>query len=160
MTREEKGALFSECGQSRYFLFRIWDRSKPLLMFIGLNPSTATEHTDDPTIKRIFEIAKSNDAGGFYMVNLFSIITPYPKVLYERQFHPSGDKNVEHVMKISKLCKRIVFAWGNFDTRGRDAVFQRAFGKTAWALHINKNGSPKHPLYCRKDSQLIKYQTG
>ena len=36
---EINGAEFSEGRKYRYALWRIWDSSKPLVMFIGLNPS-------------------------------------------------------------------------------------------------------------------------
>ncbi len=50
----------------------------------------------------------------------------------------------------------IVFAWGNFKVMGRDVEVMRMF-PFAKALHLNKNGSPKHPLYVRSDIQLIPY---
>jgi hypothetical protein len=52
------GAEFSKDRIHRYALYRIWDESKPLIMFIGLNPSTADENKDDPTIKRCVAFAK------------------------------------------------------------------------------------------------------
>ena len=52
------GAELSECRTYRYVLWRIWDNSKPKIMFIGLNPSTADENTDDNTITRT--VAKIN----------------------------------------------------------------------------------------------------
>lgn len=37
----EKGAVISICEKYRYKLWRIWDKEKPKLLFIMLNPSTA-----------------------------------------------------------------------------------------------------------------------
>ena len=54
-------AIFSECRKYRYALCRIWDDSKPYAMFIGLNPSTADETEDDPTIRRCINYAKDWD---------------------------------------------------------------------------------------------------
>ena len=45
------GADFSPCRKYRYKLWRIWDETLPLAMFIGLNPSTADEVKDDNTVK-------------------------------------------------------------------------------------------------------------
>lgn len=75
------GAHFDDTRTNRYCLWRQWDSNKPYLMVIGLNPSTANEHTDDHTIKRIQGIAKFNDYGGIYMTNLFSYISTDPKKL-------------------------------------------------------------------------------
>ena len=43
-------ALFSKDRVYRYALWRIWDLKKPKVLFIGLNPSTADEIKNDPTI--------------------------------------------------------------------------------------------------------------
>jgi hypothetical protein len=40
---------------------------------------------------------------------------------------------------------------------GRDKELIAMF-PDAKALFINKSGSPKHPLYCRKDTALIDYK--
>ena len=50
-------------------------------MFIGLNPSTANEITNDPTIRRVQRFAFDWGYGGVYMMNLFAYITAYPKEL-------------------------------------------------------------------------------
>ncbi len=63
--QENNGAIFSECKKYRYLLWRIWDRSKPLVMFIGLNPSIADGETDDPTIRRCKAFVRSWGYGGF-----------------------------------------------------------------------------------------------
>ena len=47
----KSGAVFSDCRKFRYALWRMWDEDKPLVMIIGLNPSTADEKVNDPTIK-------------------------------------------------------------------------------------------------------------
>lgn len=124
-------------------------------MFIGLNPSEANEKEDDPTIRRVKSFAKSWGYGGVYMCNLFSYMTPYPKEL----------DNVKDIIKdndtwlseISLYCDKVVFAWGNFDVKGRDQYVKRLF-PNAEALVINKNGSPRHPLYVRADVKTVKFQ--
>ena len=44
----ERKAWFSHDRKKRYSLTRTWDASKGHVMFIGLNPSTANQHNDDP----------------------------------------------------------------------------------------------------------------
>lgn len=78
---EDNGASFSECGKHRLYLWRIWDDSKPKLMFIGLNPSTANANNDDPTISKIKAIANYNGYGGatfnaLHTIYQISFITP------------------------------------------------------------------------------------
>ena len=42
-----KGAVLSDCENYRYELWRIWDESKPKVLFIMLNPSTADTEVND-----------------------------------------------------------------------------------------------------------------
>ena len=51
-------ALLSPCGCYRYALWRRWEPG-PQVLFIMLNPSTADELTDDPTIRRCIGFARS-----------------------------------------------------------------------------------------------------
>ena len=58
------GAVFSPDRIYRYVLYRVWDEAKPRVMFIGLNPSTADESVDDPTIRRCKRFAADWGYGG------------------------------------------------------------------------------------------------
>jgi hypothetical protein len=151
---EDNGAKFSEDMKHRLMLWRVWDKTKPAVMFIGLNPSTANENTDDPTIRRIKSISYQLGYGGFFMMNLFTFISTDPKKLNIKEGNRL-DADL-YLKRIAKCCKTIVFAWGNFDVLGRDKEVIEMF-PGANALHINKNGSPKHPLYVKSNTQLISF---
>lgn len=109
---EDNGAEFSACRQYRYALWRIWDKSLPLVMFIGLNPSTANELEPDPTITRVRGYADAWGYGGFYMMNLFALVTPKPEILRQHK-DPLGD-NDGWIERVYPKCKTVVFAWGDF----------------------------------------------
>lgn len=158
-TTETSGAEFSNCRNYRYALWRIWDTSKPLVMFIGLNPSTANEFSDDPTIRRVKAIAKNLGYGGIYMMNCFAYISTDPKLLKTNPMSKEWNDNMLTIT--ASKCADVIFAWGNFDivkTTGRDIELIEMFPH-AKALHINKNGSPKHPLYVRNDVIPVKFKT-
>ena len=56
------GATFSPCRTWRYTLWRSWGIGNGKnAVFIGLNPSTADEVQDDPTIRRCINFAKACD---------------------------------------------------------------------------------------------------
>lgn len=152
----ETGALFSEDKKYRYALFRIWEADKGILMFVGLNPSTANENKNDNTISKLEKITANNGYGGFYMMNLFGLVTAYPKILKENFDIAIGD-NDKHLKEYSQFAKKIVFCWGNFkEAKERGEIVKKMFPNIQTAyLHLNKNGSPKHPLYCL-DTQEIK----
>lgn len=142
---EDSGAHFSSCRKYRYALYRIWDDSKPLVMFIGLNPSTANENEDDPTIRRVKRFARDWGFGGVYMMNLFAYITPYPDklILYA---DPIGN-NDAWLKEVSEKCGAVVFAWGSFKQATERAKDVSKLFTNAMALRINKDGTPAHPLY-------------
>lgn len=154
---EKVGAEFSECRNYRYSLWRIWDESKPLVMFIGLNPSTANEDTPDPTIQSVERISRHNGYGGFYMMNCWAFVSTDPKGI---QINPmSTEWNNNHITVIASKCKDVVFAWGNFKIvkdHVRDLELIEMF-PNALTIGRNKNGSPKHPLFQLGESILTKY---
>ena len=53
-----KGAWFSTDKRYRWALWRTWNVNKGRVVFIGLNPSTATETEDDPTVRRCIGFAR------------------------------------------------------------------------------------------------------
>ena len=120
-----QGAEFSPDRRYRYALWRIWNEDRPLVMFIGLNPSTANERQDDPTIRRVIRFAYDHGYGGVYMMNLFAFVTPYPASLILEQ-DPVGE-NDYWLEKIAIECGATCFAWGAFgEARGRERVARRA----------------------------------
>lgn len=155
---ESNGAEFSKCGKYRYALWRIWDKTKPLVMLIGLNPSTANATTDDPTIRRVKQIATNLGYGGFFMMNCYAYISTDPAKL---MVGDRGGLNDQWLVKVRGVCEAVIFAWGNFKIvrwTERDRRLTEMF-PDAQALFINKNGSPKHPLYCRADTKPVPYIT-
>lgn len=153
---ENNGATFSPCRQYRYALWRIWDVSKPLVMFIGLNPSTADESEPDPTINTVRALSINWGYGGFYMMNLFAIVSKEPEVL-KAHADPLGD-NDGWIEKIAPKCKTVVFAWGAFkEAKERCQKIIDQFPE-AMCLQILKDGSPRHPLYMKYDTQPIKFR--
>jgi hypothetical protein len=128
-------------------------------MFIGLNPSTANETSNDNTITKVCKIAKHNGYGGVYMMNLFAIVSSDPKVLATCD-NPIGNNNY-WLMNISEKCSDIVFAWGNFKEateRSKEVIANFTKFHAPKCIVQNKNGSPKHPLYCKDESNLIAYE--
>lgn len=159
---QSNGAHFSDCRNYRFILWRIWDTEKPAVMFIGLNPSTANENEDDPTIKKVIKIAANNGFGAVYMLNCFPYISTDPSIMAEFYNTTNHEReniiNNRHLVDISKLCSEIVFAWGSFKVATAKGLFMNECFPNAKALHINKNGSPKHPLYCRDNQTLIPFK--
>lgn len=156
----EKNAIFSEDRKYRYALWRVWDSEKPKVMFIGLNPSTANENENDPTIRRVVRFAKDWGYGGVYMMNLFPIVSTDPSILTEFESSDCSEdlENMTHLLEVKRKCQHIVFAWGNFKEAIQRAKSVSGYFKDATCLGINKNGTPKHPLYIKADTRLTPFK--
>ncbi len=155
--KTDSGADFSNDRTHRYRLWRIWDRSKPLALFIGLNPSTADETQPDPTIKSVMRIAKHNGFGGVYMMNCWTFVSTDPKGI---KTNPMADQQNNDWLTITAYrCESVVFAWGAFKIvkeNGRDKELIEMFPYAKCLAHL-KNGEPKHPLYCKSNTELIPF---
>ena len=124
-------------------------------MFVGLNPSTANGSKNDNTITKLIKITRNNGFGGFYMMNLFALVSPYPEDLTKSD-DPLGD-NDGWIEKISPKCEKVIFAWGDFkEARERSQKIIEMF-PDGYALIINKNGTPRHPLYVKADTKPKQY---
>lgn len=149
------GAEFSADRKYRYALWRIWDISKPMVMFIGLNPSTANETEPDPTITRVMNFARSWGYGGFYMMNLFGIVSSKPEILLKDP-DPQGD-NDQWLEKIASQCQDIVFCWGVFKQARLRAEEAKKRFPGAYCLKKTKEGHPWHPLYVAGKTKPIPF---
>jgi len=141
----------------RYSLSRIWDKSKPCVLFIGLNPSTADDNEDDPTIKRCIDYANRWGYGGLKMANLFAYRSTLPSNLKKAK-NPIGVDNDRHIKELSKEAAITVIAWsdnGSYLDRDKEVL---KLIEEPMCLNINKSGQPSHPLYQKKDLQLKPYR--
>lgn len=153
----QKGAIFSPCRTWRYLLHRIWDESKPYCGFIGLNPSTADETLDDPTIRRCIGFSQDWGYGGYLMFNVFGFRATDPRDM-ERAPAPIGPDNDQTIFDHARRCGRLVAAWGNHKlATSRGEWLCKMLGREIMCLELNKFGTPKHPLYVRADVEPIIY---
>lgn len=144
------GAVFSACEQYRYALWRRWNADAAVL-FIGLNPSTADESVDDPTIRRCIGYAKSWGYGAMYMANLFAWRATDPAEMKQVPL-PVGENNDAHLHRlINHVCALSIAAWGNHGThKDRAAQVMMIYSHRLRYLRLTKSGQPAHPLYLPK----------
>lgn len=149
----DQSAVFSSDRIYRYELRRTWDASLPTVAFVGLNPSTADETADDPTIRRCIGFAKRWGYGGLVMLNLFAFRATDPRVMRSAT-DPVGPDNDWHLTHVK--AETIVAAWGAGGLyRGRDHEVWHLLGGRLSALGFTKDGHPRHPLYVRGDTELV-----
>lgn len=140
-------AVISADGVYRYFLSRQLSFEGRIVVFIGLNPSTADATDDDATIRRCVSFAKSWGGRELWMVNLFAYRNKNPaslKVIAD----PVGPDNDAWLESTISKADIVVAAWGNHATLGgRGAKVQSRYAGRLQTLKITSKGMPSHPLY-------------
>ena len=150
----ERGAHISDCGFYRYRLWREWERRLPTLAFIMLNPSTADHITDDQTIIRCILRAIDGKFGRLEVANLFPLRATDPDDLltHSDPLGPVGPADGA-VLDTIERANLVICAWGAHSAAApRAAEVMRIIRMTGmrnklYHLGLNKDGSPKHPLY-------------
>lgn len=158
---------FSICRQYRYTLWREWDcdlltgtaddlpHSSQFLQVIALNPSTADETKDDPTIRRCIDFAKRWGFGALCMTNLFAWRDTLPANMKKAE-DPIGPDNDQWLTDCAKGAGLILAAWGKHGSylHRADLVVRLLArnGATVHCLRTNGDGSPQHPLYIPADT--------
>ncbi len=127
--------------------------------FVMLNPSTATHDQLDPTVRRCIGFARAWGAPEVIIANCFAYRAISPKQLRWAK-DPVGPLNDLALRSLEARVTWLVCAWGRHaGPRGQAVekmlrqmrVRMSGCAKPLAALAINRDGSPKHPLYCKSD---------
>lgn len=179
----EKGAEISPCGRYRYKLWREWRTLEPTprnrwrwfgvkdgagkeigepktIVFVMLNPSTATGDVDDPTIRKCVKFARREQFDRLLVVNLFAFRATSPRDLMavSPTDDPVGHRNQDALEEI-EADDVVICAWGaHGDHLGQNETMLGWLGdRKLRCLGVTKQGHPRHPLYVRDDQPLIPF---
>ncbi len=155
---ENVSTVFSKCGKHRFVLDCIWDSTKPLMTFVLLNPSIASNDICDPTVDKCIHFAKRDDYGSISIINLFSKITPRPQNLLLDETR-TVDENEGHILNVIKQSKKVVVAWGEegawFHMNHKVLTLLR--DQKLYCLGTNRYGFPRHPGRLPKDTKIKEF---
>ena len=154
----DRETIFSPCRQYRYTLWREWIGGEGYAMFIGLNPSTADETQDDPTIRRCIGYAKAWGYGALCMTNLFAYRATEPTVMLATA-EPVGIENDKHLRRCAEQASVVIAAWGCDGVHMNRAAHVRALLPDLHYLRLTKGAHPGHPLYLPAKLQPIKWSS-
>lgn len=171
----ESGAMFSDCMKYRYRLWRCWNPELPRACFIMLNPSTADEIHNDPTIERqqrrveqwtkntaaLFGSAGAKQFGSIEVVNGCAYRSTNPEALY-RVDDPVGEANGDAILTAVESAVDsggiVVCGWGKHLAKLaigmytlHDLLLEQLENVPLTALRLNPDGTPRHPLYLSYD---------
>lgn len=158
---ESATATFNAKRTHRYQLTRTWSPDYPPAVFVMLNPSTASAFVPDPTITRCLGFARRENAGGLVVVNLFGLRSTDPAALLDHP-NPIGRSCNRLLLESVQDAAVVIAGWGvpgrlrDRDSKVTDLLADQ--GVDLMCLGRNQDGSPKHPLYVRRDQPLVPYR--
>ncbi|MCY9658491.1 DUF1643 domain-containing protein [Paenibacillus chondroitinus] len=132
----------------RYYLRISWDKTKPILTALLLNPSKANHIKSDATSNFMVDFAKANGFGTLILVNVISFIEPKSTKL--RLYSSAFDEiNKKYVRRALKLGSEIIVGWGE---KGEFAALQLSdlieeFQYKMVCFRYNQNRSPTQATY-------------
>lgn len=155
------GAIFSDCEVYRYLLWRVWDDTLPRALLLLMNPSTANEVENDATVERQIKrvmmwpkIGFDFTVGGLEVANVFAYReTDSDKLapLHASGFDLVGEYNDAMILEAARRALIVICGWGEPGALGgRDKAVLRLLrenGIKPYALKLNQDKTPKHPLY-------------
>lgn len=150
-------ATLSPDGKYRYALARTWDPMldsldavRPTMTWVMLNPSTADDLVDDPTIRKCVGFAKRYGCGGIVVVNVFAWRETDPRKL-TAVADPIGPHNIDAIAwACSRFWNMRIGGWGRFPSKRVQRASVRSVC-TAKMGHLScfgvtADGEPRHPL--------------
>ncbi len=172
-------AEFSEDRVYRYRLTRRWNHG-PRLVVIGLNPSTADETQDDPTVRRCIGYARDWGFAGLVMMNLFAYRATDPRELLRFTGNPIGEdrtfgiiRNRNHsAISCEVYCAlleggAVLAAWGAHGAHREESTRARWLlqkdcdragrGHGIACLGLTAKREPRHPLYQPRDAKPMPF---
>lgn len=156
-------AVFSACGRYRTVLRRWWgDPSGPYVLWVAMNPSTASYDVDDPTIRKEMKFTRRDGYSVFVKVNVMDYRATNPKDLLAPGVEPCSPDNLPTIAQLSRNAASIIMAFGTLKPRHRVYAAQAtrailATGKTPMCLGTSKDGSPLHPLYQLDETAYVQW---
>lgn len=148
---------FSDDLKYRYFLKRRWSNG-PVVLWIMLNPSTADEKFNDPTVKRCEVFSKTWGFSGYSVANLYAYRSTDPRQLKIVE-DPTGSENDQNILELVSQSDLVIAAWGTHGiNREQEVIKKVSCLKDIYCIGITKNGHPKHPLYVSSATEKILFK--
>jgi hypothetical protein len=154
-------------NEYRYLLERTWtaDPRSGRVLWVMLNPSTADDRDDDPTIRRCAGFSIRQGASGLSVVNLYALRCTDPRGL-RRHPDPVGPENGSQMAESLAAAAAggwlVVCAWGaraEAERAGEVLAAVRAAGLVPLTLGLTNQGHPRHPLYVPAATTLTRYDS-
>ena len=121
-------AIFSDDRTHRFLWKRVWNKDKPLMAVIMLNPCHADNIVTDTTTSLVVNnVARLEEYGGVEILNLYSLLTSKLNFRWNDDSDLNHEENDTYIKKAAEECKTVVMAWGragNINQRIEERVIQ------------------------------------
>lgn len=137
-------AIFNDEHTHRYLWSRMWDKDKPTVSIIMLNPCQSDNIITDTTTSLVVNnVARLGEFGGVEILNLFSKLTS--KLNFKETEEELNDKeNDSYILKSVETSSKTIIAWGK-SSNSNARIEERA------KQIINKLKKHKEKLYMISD---------
>lgn len=163
---QPEGAVFAPDRKHRYLLWRrilqcdLLMPARGICLFNMLNPSTADESEEDPTVRRTIDYASRWGCSTLIVTNMYGWMSTDKEALCGLP-DPVGRDNDLWIAAAAAAADIVIAAWGNgpskLDIRPRARHVLRLIDRPTMCLGITEEGNPWHPLYRPKTFQPIPY---
>ena len=138
----------------------------PALVWVMLNPSTADELVDDPTIRRVKRFTANAGYHNLIVLNLFAYRATSPDDLaaaHRSGIDIVGPKNRHGQSTILDMADNtgtpVVAAWGAHKLAAYGLGLLNRPDQRWCCLGTSKAGHPRHPLYLPNAATLVPWST-
>jgi hypothetical protein len=152
----KSGAEMSDCERYRYVLWRAWGQENKTILWIGMNPSTADALHNDPTCTRELNFSIAWGFEKYLKANVLDWRATFPKDIPTDPKMAASATGREKLLAMAIKADMVIAAWGKLPAKLNEESHKVAKllaenNVSLFCLGTNKDGSPKHPLYLRKD---------
>lgn len=150
-------AVFSPDQRYRYTLSRrLGFLGEGTVLFVGLNPSTATAETNDRTIRRCMGFSQAWGFQVMLMGNIYAFRSTDPAKL-PAEPDCVGEENAHYLALMLAAATKVIAAWGGYrlGPEGLELTQLVAASGKSFSLGRNDDGTPCHPLYLSKKTELV-----
>lgn len=150
------GAIMSSCEKYRYELSRKWGAGDKTILWIGMNPSTADAEFDDPTCGREMTFSKTWGYNRYLKTNILDWRATFPKDIPTDPQIAASSQGRKHLLSLAQEADMVMAVWGKLPKKLAHQAFivadiLQSKNIELMCLGQNMDGSPKHPLYLKKD---------
>ena len=106
-------SVFNDERTHRYLVKRVWDKDKPCMAVIMINPCMSDNVvTDTTTMLVINNVARMEEYGGVHILNLYSMLTNKLCFRFNSDEDLSHKENDTYILKSAEECSKVILAWG------------------------------------------------